>query len=138
MIQSASIFAALLSLTLVDGPDSLKALDESYQAAVKRIYAAKTEADEKAAAEDFQALRGSLVNRALKLAQDHPGRPEAIDALTWVVHNGQSNSAPRSKAIEILRRDYLASDRLGEACRWASNTVGKESLEAELFSARPS
>jgi thiol-disulfide isomerase/thioredoxin len=131
MIRSASICAALLVLSLADGQESIKAIDESYQAAVRRIYAAKTEAEEKAASEEFHALRATLVDRALKLAQKHPGSPEAVDALTWVVCNGRGGSEPRSKALETLRREYIGSDRLSEACRWASNTVGNESLEAE-------
>src|SRR5262249_28449470 len=114
-----------------DGQESIKAIDESLQAAVNRYYAAKTEAEEKAASEELQALRTTLVDRALKLAQNHRGSPEAVDALTWVIRKGRAGSEPRLKAIDTLRREYLASDRLGEACRGAANTIGNESLEAE-------
>lgn len=131
MIGSHCLLAALLALPMADGPGPLKAIDESYQAAVKRIYAAKTEAEEKAASDDFQTLRASLVDRAMGLALARPGSSEAVDAWTWIIHHGLPGSELRIQALETLRRDSLASDRLGEACRLASNTVGKESLEAE-------
>jgi thiol-disulfide isomerase/thioredoxin len=127
---SLAIVLAAVSAAHADEP-AIRAIDESYQAAVKRIYAAKNEADEKAASNDFQALRRTLVERSLALAADHPGDPASVEALTWVIHNGGPASEGRMQAIETLRRDYMTSDRLGEACRWASNTVGKESLAAE-------
>jgi thiol-disulfide isomerase/thioredoxin len=109
----------------------VKVIDASYQEAVKRVYAAKTEAEEKVATEEFQALRRTLIDRALGLAKDHPGDPESVDALAWVIQNGNTAPEARIQAMEILRRDQIASERLVEACRWASNTIGMESLAAE-------
>lgn len=131
MIRTACIVAAFSVASVAAGQEPLKAIDESYQASVKRIDAAKTEAEEKAAKDEFQTLRATLVDRAMGLALAHPRSPEAIDALTWVIRNGRANSEPRFRAIETLRRDHITSDRLGEACRSAPNGWTKESLEAE-------
>jgi hypothetical protein len=66
----------------VDGiAAQVKAIDASYQEAIRRMYAAKTEAEEKVATEEFQALRRPLIDRALALAKDHPAAVEAVATL---------------------------------------------------------
>ena len=109
----------------------LKEIDTRYQDAVKKIYASKNEADEKVATEEFMALRPALVAEALALAEAHPGDPADVDAWTWVVHNGGPAPEARTRALNLLRREGIHSDRLGEACRWAANTFGMQAIEGE-------
>lgn len=131
MIFLAGIHAALLLAALGGGPDPIRSIDDAYQAAVRRLSEARPEAEEPAASAEFRATRDTLVGRALGLAREHRGEPLAVDAWTWVVRNGRGNSEPRLRTLETLHDEYLGSDRLAEVCRWAPNSVGRESLAAE-------
>ncbi len=55
----------------------------------------------------------ALGNRALELVRNHSEEPVAVDALVWVVQNGMP--VERGEALEILRRDYIESERIGPA-----------------------
>src|SRR5437867_542978 len=79
--------------------------------------------------------RTQLVARAeklplklLELAQNSPKDPVALDALIQVVtveywlntytsHPGWGKESPQARAIALMLRDYLDSDKLGEACK---------------------
>ncbi len=78
-----------------------------------------------------------LTQRLMELAEKNPKDPLAMDALVqaviheiWMENNtphqvrGQDN--PEVKAIEILLRDFVQSDRAGEACRRMSYGFSKE------------
>src|SRR5262249_357005 len=61
--------------------------------------------------------------RFLDLAEQHPSDPVAVDALTqaiWMVnHNAfpaRGKDSPGAKAMAVLLRDYLRSDKLGPIC----------------------
>ena len=133
MIRSTRIFAALVAGSLAAGSDSIQAIDDSYQAAVRQLSAPRSAAEEKTASAEFQAVLATLVDRAVVLAANHPGSPAAVAAWTWIIQYDRAGSEPKARALETLRRDAITSDRLGEACAWAANTAGKESLEAERF-----
>jgi hypothetical protein len=79
--------------------------------------------------------RSQLALKFLELAEEHPGDPIALDALTQAVR--QVNSTPwpvdlvgedpaRVRAIAIIRRDHLKSDRLGPLCSRVSKGFAKE------------
>ncbi len=68
-------------------------------------------------------LRPSLAQRFLDLAEQHPTDPIAVDALTqaiWMVnHNAfpvAGKDSPGAKAMALLLRDHLHSDKLGPIC----------------------
>jgi hypothetical protein len=86
-------------------------------------FKAKTDADRNKAVARVAAL--SL--RCLELAEKNPKDPVALDALVQVVNQeiwlenntaypGRGKDSPQSKAIAILLRDHLKSDKLGYAC----------------------
>jgi hypothetical protein len=69
-----------------------------------------------------------LPEKLLELAQSNPKDPIALDALIQVVsveywlnthtsHPGWGKNSPQAKAITLMLRDHLESDKLDEACR---------------------
>jgi hypothetical protein len=68
--------------------------------------------------------------KMLELAEKNPREQFTLDALTHVVtqeywlnthtsHPGWGQESPQAKAIALLLRDHLQSDRLGETCKRA-------------------
>ena len=66
--------------------------------------------------------------KLLELAQKNPKDPLALDALIQVVtaeywlntytsHSGWGKESPQAKAITLMLRDYLESNKLGDACK---------------------
>ncbi|SRR5579883_95396 len=61
--------------------------------------------------------------RALELAQKHPKDPSAVDALSWIIAGGLGwNGAGEEiqTAFDLLRKDYVTSDKLERVCDIAS------------------
>jgi hypothetical protein len=78
-----------------------------------------------------------LTLRLLDLAEKNPKDPAAMDALVQAVtqeiwmennssHPGRGQESPEVRAIAILLRDHVRSDRAGEACRRMSYGFRKE------------
>jgi hypothetical protein len=78
-----------------------------------------------------------LSPQCLKLAEKYPKDPVALDALLQVVvqelwlqentsHPGRGKDNLEARAIAILLRDHVKSDRLGEACRRMSYGFSKK------------
>jgi hypothetical protein len=78
-----------------------------------------------------------LSPRCLELAEKNPKDPVALDALVqvvaqelWLMGNttypGRGQDNLEAKAIAILLRDHVRSERLGEACRRASYGFSKD------------
>ena len=68
-------------------------------------------------------LRPTLAQRFLDLAQQYPSDPVAVDALTqaiWMVNNNAfpagDKDSPGVKAMSLLTREHLRSDKLGPIC----------------------
>jgi hypothetical protein len=70
----------------------------------------------------------NLPLRLLELVEEHPQDPIALDALTQVVtqeywldnysaHPGWGQDSRQARAIAILLRDHIQSDKLGETCK---------------------
>lgn len=69
-----------------------------------------------------------VTSECLELIERNPGDPIALEALTQVVtmeywlnthtaHPGWGQASRQAKAIALLLRDHLQSDRLGETCK---------------------
>jgi hypothetical protein len=86
--------------------DQYHALMEGFHAAARAFSVAQTDDERGAAAAQAEALPPRL----LELAEAHPDDPIALDALVQAV-------SQEARAIAILTRDHLRSDRLAEACR---------------------
>jgi hypothetical protein len=82
-----------------------------------------------------------LSPRCLELAENNPQDPVALDALVqvvtqelWLMGNtlypGRGKDNLEAKAIALLLRDHVRSERLGEACRRASYGFSKD---CEIF-----
>jgi peroxiredoxin len=64
----------------------------------------------------LRAIPNRYAGRILKLAQDHPSDPVALEALEWVVTRAlYTTEAPR--AFEILTNDYLSNEKLLSVCQ---------------------
>src|SRR5438552_7378340 len=105
---------------------------EQYKALVKEFYAAANIAYWKAETDEERnkavARLDKLTRLLLELAEKNPKEPFVLDALVQVVtqeislennssHPGWGKDSPGRKAIAILLRDHLRSDKLGEATR---------------------
>jgi peroxiredoxin len=98
----------------------VKALQRSYDRALAKyqqaLQAARTPAEKEAAAAKHP--RPDLyAERFLALARAEPKDPAAFDALSWVVRYAAgpaSGDDPRSQALELLRRNHVRDERLGQ------------------------
>jgi hypothetical protein len=103
-----------------------------YQALVKEYSEAQqaiSKAYEEAKDEDKPALLREKLPKVIEksavkflgLAEKHPRDPVAVDSLVWVVANSPLRRMAKDscpvKALTILMRDYVISDRIGEVCQ---------------------
>jgi hypothetical protein len=123
------------------GADKSATPAEQYQALLKEFNEAARVAYLEAKSDDERneaiARIDKLSPRFLKLAATNPKDPIALDALVQVVnlemylqnntsHAGRGKDSLEGKAIAILLRDHIRSDKLGEACRRMSYGFSKE------------
>jgi hypothetical protein len=80
--------------------------------------------------------------RFLELAEKNPKDPAAVDALVWVANNVQQPGAntPRAKALELLVRDHVDSDKTAGVCDSLvfDRDPGAEALLRKLMEKSPS
>ena len=131
----------MLSLSLAAGDDVKdRTPEEQYKALVKEFSQAanlsfNATTDEERAKPVARAIK--LAPRLLELVEKHPREAFVMDALTQVVyqelwlqantkHPGRSNDRTQARALELLLRHHVRSDKLGEACRRVQYGFGKE------------
>ncbi len=91
---------------------------------------AKTDEErEKLVKEKYPAPK--YAGRFLKLAQEHPDDPTALDALAWVVRN-VGGGPDRQKALDLLVKDHLKSEKLADVCTALEGPEGETALRAIL------
>jgi hypothetical protein len=97
---------------------------------MKEYQAAKPEERQKLFKEKYPNP-DKFADRFLALAEKHPKDGAAVDALVWVVSNSRNaaKGGPREKALGLLKREYLQSDKLGPLCASMSRSFDKESRE---------
>jgi len=128
---TGGILSLLLGMAVVSADDEGQSQPTSpaqqYQALLKErqdvpeeLSKAKTEEERK----KLLARLGKLPLRFLELAEQHPKDPVAVEALiqTAALANGSAfpvggKDSPGSRALAILQRDHLKSDKLGPACQ---------------------
>ena len=104
--------------------EQYKSLVKEYYSATNAFWKAQTDEERKRAA----ARVDKLPLRLLELAQKDPKSPLALDALVqavaqemWLEENAAhfigGKDTPGIRAIALLLRDHVHSDKLGEACR---------------------
>jgi hypothetical protein len=135
-IVSAMVVVVLATARLVtaaqtEGQEKPAALADQYQAILKEFSAASRIIWQNTTDQERQAAVGrveKLPLRLLDLAQSHPKDPVALDALIQVVtleywlnthtsHPGWGKDSRQARAITLMLRDYLDSDKLGGACK---------------------
>ncbi len=125
------ILVLLLGVAVVvagSGQDKPPTPQQQYQALLKErddlpdeLAKAKTDEERK----KLLSRLGKLPLRFLELAEQHPKDPVAVDALiqTVALVNGTAfpaggKDSPGRKALAILQRDHIKSDKLGLTCQW--------------------
>jgi hypothetical protein len=121
----------VLSLSMAATQDKPVALAEQYRALLKEAgeagqahWKATTDEERKQTAARVEPLPLKL----LELAEKNPKEPWALDALTHVItqeywldnytsHPGWGKDSRQARAIAILLRDHVRSDKLGETCK---------------------
>jgi hypothetical protein len=110
-----------------------KALLKEYQDAQaeysKALREAKTAEERNKVFQEKSPKPEKFAPKFLELAEKNPKDPVAVDALVWVVANDRGGAAgkdsPRSKAIAILLRDHVASDKVGRLSQTVANGYDK-------------
>jgi hypothetical protein len=127
------ILVLLLSLSTAVLQDKPVAPAEKYKAILKEFgeaahanWNAKTDEEHSQAAARVEPLPRML----LELAEKNPNEPWTLEALTHVItqeywmdnyssHPGWGKDSRQARAIAILLRDHIRSDKLGETCKRA-------------------
>jgi hypothetical protein len=103
--------------------DQYRALLKEHEDAMKAfrdaLNNAKTNEEGQKVVNELYPRPDKLVPKFLDLAEKHPQDSAAADALMWVLNNAgfaaPGKEAPRVKAIEMLSRHHVQSDKLGPA-----------------------
>jgi hypothetical protein len=99
----------------------VKEYSEAQQAFFKEYQEAKDEDKPKLLQDKYYKLAETYGSKFLELAEKNPKDPAAVDALVWVVNNQNGRSAakdnPRVKALTILERDHVTSEKIGAVCQ---------------------
>jgi hypothetical protein len=130
----------VLSLSMTAMQDKPVAPVQRYKSILKEFgeaananWQATTDAERKRAAARVEPLPLKL----LELAEKNPNEPWTLDALTHVItqeywldnyssHAGWGKDSRQARAITILLRDHVRSDKLGETCKRAQFGFRKE------------
>lgn len=111
---------------LKEQTDARTAFQNAYQKA-------KTQEEKNKVIQEKYPNADKLAPKFLDLAEKNPKDPVAVDALVWLVTNSNrgGKDSPRAKAVAILLREHVQSDKLGRICSNLANSYGKE--ESELL-----
>jgi hypothetical protein len=113
---------------LQEQTDARKAFQEAYQQA-------KTQDQKKKVFEERYSKLGKLAPKFLDLAEKNSKHPVAVDALVWLVRNNTDGGkdSPRAKAMAILLRDHVRSDKMGGVCQSLANRYSYDQEEMDLL-----
>lgn len=142
-MNAISAILIVLNLSVAAGSDAknIPATPEAqYQALVKDFYQVANQSfnsttDEERAKHVARGIQ--LAPRLLELVEKNPNEPFAQEALVQVVNQelwlqantkdpGRGNNHTEARALELLVRHHIRSDKLGEACRRAQYGFGKD------------
>jgi peroxiredoxin len=122
--------------------DQLHALLAEYETAYQAMLKATNDGDLlKTPPDQYKEAREKQLRQVEKcasgcveLAGKFPQDPAALDALFWVVSHTNVVRSPENvrlaqdhvRALKLLQRDHLLSDKLGPFCRWLANWQNEE------------
>jgi hypothetical protein len=136
----AGILILALGLPLAQTAEKAATPAEEYQAILKEFSGA-AHANWQATNEEERGKAAARIEplplRLLTLAESNPKEPWALDALTHVItheywldnyskHPGWGKDSRQARAIALILRDHLGSDRLGETTRRVQYGFRKE------------
>jgi hypothetical protein len=144
MFRTTTGFLALLALLpalqardKADTPTPVQryeALEKEYQTAkedfLKAVKEAKTAQEQQKVYRDKYPQPAKFAPRFLKLAEQNPKAPVAVDALIWVVSNapgGGGAENPQKKAVKILLRDHIQSEKMAKVCPRLAQSYDEDS-----------
>jgi len=136
----AALFPLLLTLSLSQPPAKPASPVEQYKAILKEFGEAAN-ANWRATTDDERRRAAARVEplplKLLELAEKHPNEPWRIEALAHVItheywldnyssHPGWGKDSRQARAIAILVRDHVQSDKLAETCKRVQYGFRKE------------
>jgi hypothetical protein len=142
---AAGLVALLMALPAIGGDQAKKqdskdtpaqqfaALQKEYDDAMKAFQKAYGEAKNEDRQKVFQEKYpqpDKFAPKFLALAEENPRDATAVSALVWVMTHATGvapKNSPRGKAMALLTRDHLQSDKLGEVCHSLVYAGDKES-----------
>jgi thiol-disulfide isomerase/thioredoxin len=137
----AAIFALvfLVSATrAADDPADLKSVLKEYQAAqgeiIKAYRATEMEAEKQKLLARYRKLPLEFADKFLAVAEKDPKGGASFEAAAWVVANAGETPAA-DKALAILLKEHVKSDKIGRACLQAAqkpSAVGTKLARAVL------
>lgn len=115
---------------LKEHSDAMRAFQMAYQKA-------KTQEERNKVFEEKYPKPDKLAPKMLDLAEKNPKDPVAVDALVWVVTNSNRSGkdSPKARAVVILLRDHVRSNKLVRVCQSLANgfdTEGRDLLHGIL------
>jgi hypothetical protein len=111
-----------------------KEYEKKQQEVIKEYQEAKT-AEEKKKAFEKWPKPSAYTGKALKLVEKNPKADFAVDALVWVVAENQGAGADADKAMTLLLKDHIKSQRLSDVCATladSTSATAEKQLEAIL------
>ena len=130
----------ILGLAAAQPPDKSPTPEQQYKAVLKEFGEAAN-ANWRARTDEEHRLANARIEplplKLLQLAEKNPNEPWVLDALTNVItqeywldnyssHAGWGKDSPQARAISILLRDHVRSDKLAETCKRAQYGFRKE------------
>ena len=126
----ALLFGACAQAKAASAAEAYQALKKEHEAAQQefsKVYgAAKTDEERQKAMVKYPDPQ-KFAGRFLAIAEKNPKDPAAIDALVWVATRGRSGPA-FEKALDILYREHLQSEKIGAVCQ---SLIYSDSKDAE-------
>jgi hypothetical protein len=100
-----------------------KEYSKAQQGFFEALRKAKPEEQQKVIKEEAGKL-DKVAAKLVALAEKHPKEPAAVDALITTAQDSftsQAGGGSRKKAMELLMRDHITSDKLGQLCQQLAN-----------------
>jgi hypothetical protein len=110
--------------------------NQAQQDFFKAYQEAKTQQDKQKVLTEKRPQPEKYAAKFLVLAEKYPKEPAAVDSLVWIVQNTfappNAKDSPRAKAIGLMLRDHIESDKLGIVCQSLGNNWQDQQAEALL------
>ncbi len=103
--------------TEVDPAEALTALNEKYDTAMsefRKAYGAASEAERQQIVADQYPKPDEYADQFMKLAEENPDHPAAVEALLWVAQ--RSRGAKADEAMDILFEKHGDSPEMSQLC----------------------